>query len=299
VTVRDTVLPAEIEVAGVAEPIERATLSTRLVGTVTAVLVREGQRVEAGRVLARIDARDITARRAQAAAGSAAAEAGYRDALTQAQRFRALFADSAATRYQLDQAETSLARAEGALSAARAAQDEVDALQSYSEIRAPFNGSVTRRFVDPGAFVSPGTPIIEVQNGARLRIAVTTTPSQAAGLKPGATADVTIEGSPAAARIEGVVPTPDGALYTINALVDNRNGRFLPGSAATVLLPSGVRRAVLVPGRAVVREGDLTGVDLIRDGEVERRWVRLGRTRGDLVEVLSGLAGGEQVAVPE
>jgi multidrug efflux pump subunit AcrA (membrane-fusion protein) len=69
-----------------AEPVARATLSTRLMGSVTEVLVREGDRVRNGQLLARIDARDLEARRGQVDAGIAGAEALYQDARTQAER---------------------------------------------------------------------------------------------------------------------------------------------------------------------------------------------------------------------
>lgn len=322
-TVHDTTVTASFDASGVAEPVERATLSTKLMGTVTAVLVQEGDRVGAGQVMARMDARDIAAKRTQVEAGIAAAEAVYQDALTQARRFRALYADSAATRYQLDQAETGLARAESGLRTARAGAAELDAMGSYSEFRAPFPGTVTRRFVDPGAFVAPGAPVLEVQNASRLRISVSVPPPAAAGLRRGSAIAAEIEGRPVEARVEGVVPAATGAVYTVNALVDNPRGVLLAGSAAVLRIPQGTRSALLVPVAAVVREGDLTGVR-VRVGEgSERRWVRLGEeyrvpstespepTRGPaapgtrasvlstdtLVEVLSGLRSGDIVLI--
>jgi RND family efflux transporter MFP subunit len=299
VTVRDTILPAMVEAAGIAQPIQHATLSTKLMGTVIEVRVREGDRVTGGELLFRVDAREIEAKRTQARAAAAAAEAAYQEALVQARRFRGLYADSAATRAQLDQAETALARAEAGREAARAQERELEALGSYAAIRAPFPGTVTRRYADPGAFVAPGAPLIELQDGSRLRISVSATPEQAARLRRGAPVEALIEGIPASAVVEGVVPASAGGLYTVNALVENRAGRFLPGSAAALLLAVGQRRAVLVPARAVVREGDLTGVDLVAGGRVQRRWVQIGRARGDQVEVLAGLAGGEQVVAGE
>ena len=133
-----------------AEPVRRATLSTRLSGAVTAVLVQEGARVRQGQVLARIDDRDLRARQTQVEAGIAEADAVHQDAQTQARRMQALYADSAATRVQLDAAETGLARAEAAERAARGAAQELEATRDYAEVRAPFAGVVTQRFVDPG-----------------------------------------------------------------------------------------------------------------------------------------------------
>ncbi|HWE43592.1 MAG TPA: biotin/lipoyl-binding protein, partial [Gemmatimonadaceae bacterium] len=109
-TVKDTVIDATFEASGTAAPVRQATLSTKLMGTVLEVLVKEGDQVSAGQPLVRIDARDLAAKQAQVGASIADAEAMRRDAATQAARMRALYADSAATRAQLDAAETGLAR---------------------------------------------------------------------------------------------------------------------------------------------------------------------------------------------
>ena len=98
------------------------------------------------------------------------------------------------------------------------------------------------------------------------------------------------------ATTEGVVPV-GGNLYTINATVPNATGRFLSGSAATLSLPRGMRRAILVPEGAIVRQGDLTGVRTASAGQTTLRWVKLGRTLDGATEVLSGLAAGDTVLV--
>ena len=299
IEVRDTLIPSILEAAGTAEPVQRATLSTKLMGAVTAVPVHEGERVRAGQVLARIDARDVTARQSQAQAGVAEAEAVHRDAVTQARRFQALYADSAATRAQLDAAETGLARAEAGVRTARAAASEVDVMRGYAELRAPFAGIVSQRFVDPGAFVAPGTPVVAVVDGSRLRISVTVAPDAARALAPGTRLDGTIEDQPVDAVVEGVAPTPTGALYTVNAIVANPRGGHPAGGAATLRIPRGTRSGILIPAAALVREGDLTGVRVRTAAGLELRWVRLGPATDGAIEVLSGLRPGDRVFVPQ
>jgi RND family efflux transporter MFP subunit len=268
-------------------------------GAVTAVPVHEGDRVRAGQVLARIDARDVTARQSQAQAGVAEAEAVHRDAVTQARRFQALYADSAATRAQLDAAETGLARAEAGVRTAHAAASEVDVMRGYAELRAPFAGIISQRFVDPGAFVAPGTPVVAVVDGSRLRISVTVAPDAARALAPGARLDGTIEDQPVEAVVEGVAPTPTGALYTVNAIVANPRGGHPAGGAATLRIPRGTRSGILIPAAALVREGDLTGVRVRTAAGLELRWVRLGLATDGAIEVLSGLRPGARVFVPQ
>src|SRR5512138_1096023 len=210
VTAVDTVIAATVEAAGIAAPVEQATLSTRLMGTVTDVLVREGDVVRRGELLVRLDTRDLTAKDDQARAGLAAAVARADEAERYAVRIRALYADSAAPKALLDGAESGLAQAQAGLAQARGAQRELAAVADYGAVRAPFDGVVTRRFVDAGAFAAPGTPLVTVQDGRTLRISVTTTPDLARGIAPGRMIETRIERDPAAARVEGVVPAPGG-----------------------------------------------------------------------------------------
>ncbi len=295
--VQDTTIDAMLEATGVAEPFAQATLSTKMMGTITAVLVKEGDRVRTGDPLVRIDARDLDARREQIVAGIAGAEAGQREAELGAARMRALFADSAAPRATLDAAEAALARANAAVSAARAGQSELGAMASYAVVRAPFAGVVTQRAVDPGAFAAPGTPLVTVQDASKLRLAVVAPPNAVRALRRGGSVAATIEGVATRATIEGVVPS-GGSLYTINAIVPNGDGRFLSGSAAVLLVNEGKRTTRLVPRSAIVREGDLTGVRIKTPNGPIVRWVRLGKESGDFIEVISGLEAGNTVLVP-
>jgi RND family efflux transporter MFP subunit len=294
VAVIDTVGPEYFEASGTAEPVERATLSTRLMATVLMVVPLEGTRVRKGDVLVRLDASDLDARRKQAAAGIAEAAAMHDLAAVTAGRMRSLYADSAAPKAQLDAAEAGLARAASGLSAARATAAELEATAAYAEIRAPFDGIVTRRFVDPGAFAAPGAPLLTVEASDRLRISATVPAAMARGLAQGKHVAARLEGEVVDAVIEGVVPA-GGNLYTVNAILANGAGRQLAGSSATLLVVTGQRHLMLVPSDALVRQGDLVGVRRRMGGSAELTWLRIGGTVGDRTEVLSGLAVGDSV----
>jgi len=293
---RDTTIRSTLEASGIAAPIREATLGTKLMGSVTEVLVHEGQTVAAGEILVRIDSRDVAAKSAQADAGVAEAEAMYKNALAQTTRIRALYADSAAPKAQLDEAEAGLARADAGLRAARGMSAEVEAVKTYADVRAPFAGSITKRFVDPGAFVAPGAPIVTIQDASRLRISVSVAPADVRAIVRGAKLGARIEEQPTAALVEGIVPGGGGALYTVNALVENTPRRFLPGAAATLLIPQGTHAGILLPESMLVREGDLTGTYVIgATGQSELRWLQVARAEGGSVEVLSGLRAGDRV----
>lgn len=298
VAARDTLVDAVIEAAGTAGPILEATLSTRLMGTITEVPAREGDAVTQGTLLVRIDARDLDARAAQVAAQQDEAEAVRAEARLGAERLRRLHAESVATRAQLDAAETGLARAEAAVHLAQASAAELRVTAGYARVVAPFAGTVTRRFVDPGAFASPGAPLLTIEDGSRLRVAVSAGPDAVRHLRRGQRVEARIEDSTAVAIIEGVVPAPGGSTYTVNAIVENPGRRFLPHGAAVLLLPQGRATILVIPTAAVSRDGDLSGVRLMQDSGSQLRFVRLGRTVGTDVEVLSGLSAGDRVVMP-
>jgi RND family efflux transporter MFP subunit len=293
--VRDTTIPDRIEVPATTEPILQASLGTRLMGRVTAVHVREGETVPAGALLVQLDDSELAAKRDQVDAGIRAAEAAYHEATLQANRIRGLYADSAAPRAQLDAVEAGLVRAEQGVRGARAAAAELAAVAEYATIRAPFAGLVAQRFVDAGSFAAPGSPLIRIEDVTRLRLVAAFAPGTAARVRTGASLVVTIEGVEARGVVEGKVPAPGAALVNVQVLVDNRDGRFSPGSSATVQLEGPSRTVIVVPASAVIRTGDLTGVLVATPDGVITRWVRLGRPVGDLVEVLSGLAVGESI----
>jgi RND family efflux transporter MFP subunit len=297
-TVNDTTIPATLDASGIAAPLQQATLSTKLMGTVLTVSVREGDVVSAGQALIRIDARDLAAKEGQVAASITGAAALHREATLQADRIRALYADSAATKSQLDAAETGLTRAEAGVRAARAGAAELGAMNAYAVIRAPFTGTITRKFVDPGAFASPGAPLITIQDGRQLRITASTTPDIARRLHRGQHVDALVESRTVDAIVEGVVPSATGNLYTINALVANPGGAILPGSTATLRLSLGARPGILVPTRALVHEGDLVGVTLRTTDGDRTRWIRIGSAYGTMTEVSAGLRAGDVVIVP-
>jgi RND family efflux transporter MFP subunit len=298
-TLQDTAIATTFEASGIAEPVQQAMVSTKLMGSVTAVRVQEGDQVRAGQVLVEIDARDLTAKAAQVSASIADAEAMHKEASAHAARFTALYNDSAATRAQYDAAMTGLARAEAGLRAARAGAGELDAVRSYATVRAPFGGLVTMRHADPGAFAAPGMPLVTVQDVSRLRISVSAPSAAVRGLARGQQLEGTVDGRPVTATVEGIVPAAAGNLFTVNATVVNRDGALRAGSGATLALPLGTSSGLVVPVAALVRDGDLVGVIVRANGVDDRRWIRLGAVTATHAQVAGGLKAGETIVIPD
>jgi multidrug efflux pump subunit AcrA (membrane-fusion protein) len=256
-------------VSGTAAPVAEATLSTKLMGTITSVLVQEGDRVRAGQPLLRIDARDLVAKESQVAAGVRR----RRRCCVRRSCTRSACARSTPTRPRRGRNWTRRRRVWRGRGPPwrrrRRCGGAGRGPQLYAVVSAPFAGTVVRRLVDPGSFAAPGMPLLVVQDASRLRVSANIAPSAARHLERGLTLDAVIEGELASAVIEGVVPAPGSSLYTVNALVDNRDGTYLPGGAATLSIPGAVQPSLVVPTAAVVRRGSLTGVNVRTEAGTE------------------------------
>lgn len=322
--------PERLEAGGVVAAAEAASLSSRVSATVRAVAVRAGDSVREGDVLVRMDARESSAYARQIRAAEGAAEQGVaaaRSAQTAAaadQRLAAawhgriaqLRERNSATAQELDEAEARLAaavarlaaadasveQAIGQLAAARAAADAADIAESYAIIRAPFNGVVTERLVDPGTLALPGMPLLRVDAEGRHRVDVSLDEARAAFVRPGDRVAVLLEDG-GNARTDGVEGTvievaravaADQRAFTVKVRLPQgvapRTGTF-----ARVRFDGERRPALLVPRSAVRQQGQVASVFVVDNGVARIRLVRTGYEGADDVEIVAGLDAGEMV----
>jgi RND family efflux transporter MFP subunit len=289
-------LAVVMPVEGTVAARHRAEISTRLMARVTAVPAELGAGVRAGQPLLRLGVEDVAAHRAKAEAAVAAARAAGHEAARHAARMDTLLAQDAVAPVQRDQAHLNLRQAESQLAMAEAALAEVETAAGYARIAAPFDGVVVSRMVDPGDLAAPGQPLLVLESVGP-RDAVLAVPADlAAGIQPGDTLTVTTRGGArTGAAVRAVAGGADPATRTIEVRA-TVPADWPSGVAVTALIPAGSRTGVAVPAAAVVRRGQLTGVRVVVGDRTVLRWVRLGRTVGDRIEVLSGLEPGERIA---
>jgi len=296
-------IPRTVSATGSLQGENTAQISTRMMGWVTDVMVEEDQSVAKGQPLVRIDDTDLQARKHQAEASIREARAVLDNAETNVGRFEQLYADKSVSRSQLDDVRTGRDRAAAALARAEAGLREVEVQLSYLDIKAPAAGTVARRLVDPGDMASPGQPLLTLEQTGRMKVTAALGERDINDVAAGDTITVEITSLPDAVHrvpVARVVPAanPMSRTYDVEAYVDNPRGRLKSGMFARVLVPVGERTAVLAPRAAVITHGQLTGVWVVDEaGTARLRWIRLGRDRGDRVEVLSGLQGGESVVL--
>jgi len=276
---------------------EEVVLAARAAGRVTGLPVHEGESVREGEVLARFDAPE--SRRALAAAQREleAATLGFEVARRQSARMDSLYAVGVAASHDREVAASARQSAEARLEAARAALESLDAALT---IRAPFDGVVARRYVDPGADASPGTPLLALRSTGGAEIVVPIPEAALPAVHRGRFAFQTGAGTWRPARLIRLEGMTDFSTRTRTArLVPNGGAPPEPGAFARVRLESPELPdppLPLLPATSIVRRGALTGAFVIEEDQAVLRWLKLGRDQGDAVEVLSGLFPGERVA---
>jgi RND family efflux transporter MFP subunit len=289
-------LAVTIPVEGSVTARQRADISTRMMARVSDVPADLGSRVCAGETLIRLGIEDVAANRAKAEAAVQVARAARDEAARQAARMDTLYAQDAVALVQRDGARLGLTAAESQLAMAEATLREVESAAGYARIVAPFDGVVVARSVDPGDLAAPGQPLLVLES-AGARDAVIAVPADvAAGLGVGGL--VTVE-APDGRTTEGRIRVMAGGADPMTRTVEARvavPADWPTGVSVTALVPAGTRLAVAIPASAVVRRGQLTGVNVLTTGGPTLRWVRLGRAVGQRVEVLSGLEPGERIA---
>lgn len=285
--VRATSEGGGIEIPGTLESTRRAVLTSRLAAAVVELRVREGDLVKAGALLLRLEEGGLSA---ALAAARASDQAAARD-LTRAE---ALFSKGAATRSEVENAQTAALRTRAAVTAAREAV-------SYATLLAPFEGRVVKKVVNLGDIVNPGQPLMEIEGAGGLEVVASVESSIHERLKAGQKVEVRLDGlaAPVIATIHSLAPSADPTThrFSLRAEVPRAEG-VRGGLFARIALPlRGGERRILVPASAVFGRGGLTGVYVIRDGHAWLRWIAPGDAFGDALEARAGLVDKERVAL--
>jgi len=277
-----------------------ANVAPKVMAHVLEVRVNIGSTVKGGDVIATLDAREIKARAEQARAALAAAQAQAAQADSDQRRAQALFKKQAATQQDLDAANARAKAARAQVAQARDAIAEVEVIVGDTTIRAPFDGIVAQRLVDPGDMAVPGKPVVVIQDPRSLRLETHVAERCIGALSLGAQVPVRFDTpeQEITARIEEIAPMadPQSRTFLVKAALPADSG-VQPGVFGTLRAPCGKHLALLVPSSAIVRMGQLEAVRLLADGEQRIRNVRTGKTYGNEVEVLSGLRPGEVVVL--
>ncbi|HEX8954380.1 MAG TPA: efflux RND transporter periplasmic adaptor subunit [Polyangia bacterium] len=285
----------KLELQGEARPYASATLYAKVSGYLKEMRVDKGDAVKPNQIVAVIQAPEID-RQYEAAV----ADASYKKA--NARRAAELAKPGV----------VSVAEAETQVGVAEVASAQVATLaqqKSYEVLRAPFAGTVTARYADPGALVQAATgaqtgalPLVTISTPERLRVYVYVPQHDAAFVKVGDRAQVTMPDR-ADLQIEGTVTRradeldPRTRMMLVEVDLDNRDGRIVPGSYVTVTLTFATAPEIVVPVEALVLSGQKASVFVLDGDTVHARPVTVSDNDGTLVRLAHGLRAGELVAL--
>lgn len=297
-------LPQRIELSGTVEAGKSATVSSRVMASVVAVPVKEGDLVAQGQLLVEIDPQTAKGQESQARGALAQAKAGFALAERNYQRFQALQRSGSASELELDMARMQYEQAKGAVEQATGAVEAASSVARESRVVAPFAGRVAKKMVEPGDLAAPGRPLVMVEStaGRRLVLSVPESVVAASKLAVGTSLLVTLDATPGAAPLPGRVvemsPGADPASHSFTAKVEVGGALVPTGVSGRAVLETGRRTAVVVPASAILQQGGMSLV-VVKDeqGKARTRAVTLGTRDGDVVEVLSGLKGGEALLI--
>ena len=310
-----TAVPDVVESVGTVHAGESAQIAAQMMGSIVAVNVHEGDHVRRGQVLAVIDDSQPRAalERAQASVSAAdqeaaAAESEYSLAQSTLKRYAELYSKKSVSPQEFDEIK---ARAQGASARrdmagsgqaqAKAALSQARTSLEYTRVRAPFDGVVTERKVDPGALAAPGMPLLTIEGSGRFRLEANVDETSLRDVKMGEKVRVAIdalggEQSAIEGKVVQIVPAADPASRTFIVKVELPvTANLHSGLFGRAYFPRGTRESLLVPQTAVMDRGQLQGVYVLgHDNIANLRYVTLGKPAGDRqVEVLSGLQPGE------
>jgi RND family efflux transporter MFP subunit len=313
-----------VHLPGELQPYEVVAIYPKVTGFVKWIGVDRGSRVKAGDLIARLEAPELVAQRAEAQAKLQSAEAQLAGAearlAADESTYQKLKAASATpgvvagndlvVREKAAEASRSQTKAsQQNVDAARQALKSITEIEAYLQVRAPFDGVVTERNIHPGALVGPAggpaaaAPMLRIETLSRLRLVVPVPENYAAGIPDGTKVSFTVPafpGQPFEGAIARISHAVDAKTRTMPVELDVNNAakRLEPGTFCEVVWPVNPPEPTLfVPSSAVATTLERIFVVRIRNGEAEWVAVKTGATAGDLTEVFGELKAGDDVVV--
>lgn len=306
----EMVLHNGIPASGVVESEQTAMISTRMMGTIEKIYVKEGEAVQNGQLLAAISNREIIARQRQVEAALQEALAALENAEKDEARFRTLFQSQSVSAKELENVQLHYRSMQARVASAREMLNETEVALQYTQLRAPYAGVVTRVMSDAGTMASPGMPLLVVEQTGKLQVSATIAETDVVKVQSGDSAQITVKaaGVTTKGRVTAVSPSSaaTGGQYLVKvSLPDSVQAKLFPGMYVHLFLPGKgeeepgrVVSNPMIPREALFYREQLSGVWVVGSNNVALlRWVRLGKSEGNLVTVVSGLRADEPVIV--
>lgn len=297
---------AVLALPGRLEAYSRAPIYARVPGYLKSWKVDIGASVQAGQLLAEIEAPDLDQQLSQALADLLTARANAALASTTAKRWQDLVKSDAVSLQDVDMKNGDLAAKTAIVKATKANVDRLEVMEGFKRITAPFDGIVTARATDVGALINAGSgkglELFVISDTHKLRLYVSVPQNYAAQITAGTRAQMTVPERPGrtfAATVETTSQSvdPSSGSTLVELAVDNASGQLVPGAFANVRFALPLTSASLsVPASALIFDSRGARVATLgADNRVVLEPVTIARDLGTVIEISSGLAATDRV----
>ncbi|MCL3779321.1 efflux RND transporter periplasmic adaptor subunit [Prolixibacteraceae bacterium JC049] len=288
-------LPAQIEAS------TSSKLSTRVMGQVKSIKVDIGDKVKKGDLLMTIRSADLMAQKAQVEANSVEVESALKNALKNQTRLQNLLAKESASQKEVDDINMHVEMLKAKKSAIAEMRKQVEEQLKYAYIRAPFNGTVSARFVNVGDMANPGMPLLGFETSEKFEVVARIPEFQVEKAQVGDTVSMSRDGKMVGKAIITQINRSGsytGPQYLIKAQPIVK-GDWYSGMFVRLELNTDKVQKILVAKDMLVEKGQLKAIWVVsKDKKAMLRYVRTGKAYGDKVEILSGLSNNERCILP-
>ena len=290
-----------LSVSGKIQAAKRTELSTKFMGFADKIHVNVGDNVKKGQLLVSINNTDLVAKKSQIDSEILKAKSAFKNAEKNYNRYINLFKSNSITQKEMDDMKTNYEIAKANLESSIQLKKEINAQFAYTNIKAPFSGVITAKNIENGNIASPGKPLISLEATNSYEVIAMVPESEISQVKKGTKVTVLVKAINK--EIKGKITEISssakntGGQYFVKMNLEEKDTSILSGMFATVIFPIKrklTREIVLIPTKAIVKKGQLSGIYTVSQNNTALlRWLRLGKSYGNEIEVLSGLSANE------
>lgn len=289
-------------VAASVEAKQATIISSRILARIDTIQVRAGDKVKKGDQLIQLEQGDLKSQVLQAKQKVNALRARHKEAKQNLERSIELVKKQLVSAFDLDKNRADYQSIVAELTAGEQALSQATTTLSYATLIAPINGLIVDRFAEPGDTAQPGAKLLSLYNPLSLRVEAQVREQLALTLNHGQNIEIELPSvnKTIMGEIEEIVPAANTGSRSF--LIKTRipfHENLLAGMYARMLIPAGEQIKLNIPMDKVAHVGQLDFVWLNVNGEVQRRFVRLGKAqKNGMVTVISGLMAGDEVMTP-
>ncbi|MBS3737679.1 MAG: efflux RND transporter periplasmic adaptor subunit [Psychroflexus sp.] len=286
---------------------QMSTIKTRHAGYVKNILVNVGDKVKKNQILLNIDNADLQTKLQQAKAGKEQAQKQFEIAQKDLKRYERLKESNSISDKELEQIQLQYQSSLSAFEQAKQSYNQVAAMMDYTNIKAPFTGTISNKMIQEGDMAMPGMPLLSLTSLSQLEVKSNLSETQITKVKP--RQKVSIQVPSVGKTFKGIITEvsssseTNGNRYFVKTAFKNTPKEVLSGMFAKLYTDSrtqGDSKEVLVsiPQSVLVRQNGLEGVYVYgKSNTALLRWIKTGRQIGDQIEVLSGLTPQDKIII--